>query len=90
MATIRLVASGHVQGVGFRWHVASAARALGVSGWVRNADDGSVEVLASGPLATLDALEAAVREGPPGSAVDRVMRVPHGGDAPAGPFHIAR
>ena len=39
---------GYVQGVGFRWKARSTANRLGISGWVRNLDDGSVEMEAEG------------------------------------------
>ena len=44
----RYLVTGRVQGVGFRWFVEREARLIGVGGWVRNCDDGAVEVLASG------------------------------------------
>ena len=44
----RFVIRGRVQGVGFRWFVEREAHILGITGWVRNNDDGSVEVLAVG------------------------------------------
>ena len=55
---------GRVQGVGFRWFVESAARTLGVSGWVRNRADGSVEVLAQGTREQLFALRAKLTRDP--------------------------
>jgi acylphosphatase len=67
---------GRVQGVGFRWWARRTARALGVSGWVRNLPDGSVEVQASGARAALERLEMRLREGPTASRVDRVERLP--------------
>ena len=48
MTVIRLVISGRVQGVGFRWFVRQAAREGGLTGWVRNNADGSVELVAGG------------------------------------------
>ena len=59
------VARGRVQGVGFRDFTRRTARPLGVSGWVRNGDDGrSVEVHASGSRAALEALLDQLRDGP--------------------------
>ena len=74
----RFVASVHgfVQGVGFRWFVQREAGRLGVDGWVANAPDGSVEVVAEGPPDRLAALESALREGPPGASV-RDVRLRH-------------
>ncbi len=63
---------GRVQGVGFRWWVRREARALGLSGWVRNEPDGSVRAEAEGPRDALDVLADRLRTGPPGSRVDRV------------------
>ncbi len=55
---------GHVQGVGFRYFVLENANRLGLTGWVRNRRDGSVEVHAEGPRADLETLLAALRRGP--------------------------
>jgi DNA ligase D-like protein (predicted 3'-phosphoesterase) len=69
---IRAVVSGAVQGVGFREATRRRARKLGVSGWVRNAEDGTVAVHAEGPPAAIDALLSFLREGPRGAAVTDV------------------
>jgi acylphosphatase len=53
-----------VQGVGFRYFVEQAANALGLSGWVRNADDGSVEVYAAGNPVQLSELAGLLWKGP--------------------------
>ena len=74
MAVMHLEVSGYVQGVGFRWFVRERAQALQLAGWVRNLDNGVVEVAASGPESALSALLAAVREGPPGAQVQDVTR----------------
>ncbi len=58
-----------MQGVGFRHYVRETARDLGLSGWVRNAPDGSVEVTADGPPQSTKALLDAVRRGPGGGGV---------------------
>jgi acylphosphatase len=55
---------GRVQGVGFRYFVEQAAKALGVRGWVRNDDDGSVEVYAVGTSAQLSDLAGLLWQGP--------------------------
>jgi acylphosphatase len=55
---------GRVQGVGFRYFVEQAAKGLGVRGWVRNDDDGSVEVYAVGTSAKLSDLAGLLWQGP--------------------------
>jgi len=70
----RYVARGTVQGVGFRAFVWREAARLGLSGWVRNRTDGTVEVVASGPRAALDALENALRRGPRWARVTGLSR----------------
>ncbi len=67
---------GHVQGVGYRNALHAQARHLGVSGWVRNRSDGSVEALVAGPHAALDALLEWARRGPPAARVLRVDWLP--------------
>jgi acylphosphatase len=67
---LRIIVEGRVQGVGFRAFVAREAGRLGLEGWARNRRDGAVEILAAGPAATLEALVAAARRGPPASRVD--------------------
>jgi acylphosphatase len=64
---------GRVQGVGFRWFVHREAAALGLNGWVRNTEDGHVEVLASGEPEALADLGQALRSGSRGSRVDAVI-----------------
>ena len=58
----RYLVTGRVQGVGFRWFVEREARLIGVGGWVRNRDDGAVEVLASGSNAQLGLLYDKLKE----------------------------
>jgi len=64
---------GRVQGVGFRWFVESEARTLGISGWVRNNVDSSVEVLAIGTREQLAGLRSKLRQGPRAARVDDVQ-----------------
>ena len=58
--------------MGFRWFVRERARALGLTGWVRNRDDGSVEVLALGDEASLRQLRRLLETGPSGASVSAV------------------
>lgn len=70
---LRGVISGYVQGVGFRMFVREQARALGLTGWVRNREDGrSVEFVAEGPRDRLERLRALCSVGPPGALVDEL------------------
>ncbi len=66
---IRAVVAGAVQGVGFREATRRRAVELGVMGWVRNADDGTVAVHAEGRSAAVEALIAFLGEGPRGAVV---------------------
>ncbi len=62
--------TGRVQGVFFRATTQEQAQELGITGYARNMADGSVEVLAQGTAAQLNALEAFLREGPRMARVD--------------------
>ncbi|MBS1869200.1 MAG: acylphosphatase [Actinobacteria bacterium] len=75
-AAVRAVVRGRVQGVGFREATVRRARSLGVLGWVRNRDDGAVELHAEGPAAAVAALTAFLREGPRGAEVAAVEAQP--------------
>ena len=68
--TIRI--EGKVQGVWFRDWTVQAAQAIGVSGWVRNRADGSVEVYALGEPELVERLTDRLREGSPAARVDRI------------------
>ncbi len=70
---IRAAVAGAVQGVGFRDATRRQAVALGVMGWVRNADDGTVAVHAEGPPAAVQALIAFLHGGPRGATVREVV-----------------
>ena len=64
MIRLHAFVEGDVQGVGYRYFVIDNARSLGLTGWVRNRFDGSVEVLAEGPRAYLEILIDALQQGP--------------------------
>jgi acylphosphatase len=59
-----VVVRGRVQGVGFRWAAADVAARFGVTGYIRNAADGSVEAEVEGPAEVVDAMVAWLRQGP--------------------------
>lgn len=82
--TTRFQVFGMVQGVGFRWFVARHARSLGLTGFVRNLPNGSVEVVVDGPEEALPALERLLRTGPGSAQVDRLERSTEPGATPAG------
>lgn len=64
------VCRGRVQGVGFRMSMAREAQQLGVRGWVRNREDGTVEFLAAGTAEAVAQLCVWTRRGPVGARVD--------------------
>jgi DNA ligase D-like protein (predicted 3'-phosphoesterase) len=73
---VRAVVRGDVQGVGYRDATLREARRLGVMGWVRNGEDGSVLVHAEGPESAVDELLAFLREGPPAARAAEVATEP--------------
>lgn len=75
MPARRWYVNGLVQGVGFRYFVRDHARALNLTGFARNLDDGRVEVLAIGKNDKLNDLASALRQGPPMSNVRSVEQL---------------
>jgi acylphosphatase len=84
----RYVVSGRVQGVGFRFFARDAAAREGISGWVRNLPDRTVEIEAHGEHEALLRFEMAIRRGPHGARVEDVLvdPAPPSSDHPG--FHI--
>lgn len=85
--TVRVTISGRVQGVGFRAWTQRRAVARGLSGWVCNRRDGSVEAVFSGAGEAVAAMLAESRLGPRGARVDAIS-VDELADHPTGPFTV--
>lgn len=79
---VHVFVSGKVQGVGFRDFTSTKARGLKLTGWVKNLNDGRVELIAEGPSGAIDELVAAVHKGPRAARVDKVevKEEPHKGE----------
>jgi acylphosphatase len=78
-STRKYFISGRVQGVGYRYFAQRVARDLTLRGWARNLEDGRVEVLATGTVKQLNALEGELRLGPPMAEV-RHLEVQEAGE----------
>ena len=78
---VRLHISGIVQGVGYRAAFERQAREAGLSGWVRNRVDGTVEAIVFGPQETIQHIIDWAHKGPPLSSVERVRIEEVDGDA---------
>ena len=72
MQQVRLIVSGRVQGVGFRWSTKHEADQLGLTGYVRNMPNGNVEIVAQGPQAAVEGLISWSKHGPSHSHVSNV------------------
>jgi acylphosphatase len=72
LARVHCVVHGRVQGVAFRANTCHHARYLGLTGWVRNCSDGTVELIAQGELQSVQQLVTWCHDGPPGARVTRV------------------
>jgi acylphosphatase len=85
----RAVVEGFVQGVGYRHFAYRAALRLGLSGWVRNRSDGTVEALLAGPPDAVEAMLAELRRGPPGARVRSVrLAEAYGAEWTSGVFEV--
>ena len=87
-STIRWRVSGRVQGVGFRWFVLQAARNEGVTGDVKNLDDGGVEIRAEATPKQIQRLRELVRGGPAGARVDQVEELQQDGPLLLDDFNV--
>ena len=81
MTRVRVRVRGRVQGVFFRAEAQARAESLGVAGWIRNADDGSVEAVFEGDDEQVESMVEWCRRGPAGARVEEVEAV---GEEPAG------
>lgn len=81
---------GHVQGVGFRYFTRQYALKIGVTGFVRNLADGSVEVIAVGSESQIEALDAWLQEGPRTAIVDDVFVEDYLGEKEFTAFQVLR
>ena len=89
-ASFHAIVRGRVQGVQFRYYTAREAKALCLSGWVRNLPDGTVEVQASGEESVLRDLHRWLQQGPPSARVISV-EITWGMETPSTPgFRITR
>ncbi len=80
-----------VQGVGFRWFVRETARRLDLAGWVKNRQDGAVELAVDGPTEMIELFLRDVSQGPPGARVQSVEHLPVDGlDPLTHPFTVHR
>ncbi|OGR94779.1 MAG: hypothetical protein A2V88_00940 [Elusimicrobia bacterium RBG_16_66_12] len=75
MTRLYLLVEGRVQGVGFRWFVRERAEALGLAGWVRNREDGTVEAEVEGDRRAVEGFIESLRDHPT-ARVDRVVSRP--------------
>ena len=82
--TVTVRIEGRVQGVYYRAWTDRNARVLGLDGWVRNASDGSVEAVISGPPAQVEAMLRRCADGPPDAKGTAVTIIDEGGAPPSG------
>ncbi|MDR0330886.1 MAG: acylphosphatase [Chitinispirillales bacterium] len=85
-----ILASGRVQGVGYRFFARDSAQALGLSGWVRNTHGGGVEVEVEGEPGAIDKFIEGLRQGPPLSRVLDVETQEMAATGAGGEFFIRR
>ena len=83
-AALHLIIGGRVQGVGYRAWVAEEAASRGLSGWVRNRRDGSVEALVAGDAGVVEEFLERCRDGPRAASVSSVTSESYDGPLPRG------
>ena len=87
-ARVHIVVEGRVQGVCFRFECRHLAAQLGLRGWVKNLDDGSVEIAAEGEKDQVDRLVAWSRKGPAGAYVTACRAIPEPPTGECGSFEV--
>ena len=87
---VRILVEGRVQGVFFRASAVEEAGRLGIRGWVRNREDGAVELLAEGEEAGIASLVAWCHQGPGSARVERVDVRPDSSNEVLQGFHVRR
>jgi acylphosphatase len=85
---VRIIVSGLVQGVGFRYYIYRQANSLGLNGQVRNLPSGQVEIIAAGEKGLIDELVKAARVGPSYASVSKVSLEEFEPDEPFTSFRI--
>ncbi|MCP5431786.1 MAG: acylphosphatase [Alphaproteobacteria bacterium] len=88
--TVHVRIAGHVQGVGLRAYIQDNARKLGLSGWVTNCHDRTVEALFHGAPAAVEAMLVRARMGPPAAHVGSLTILEDGDAVPPAGFHILK
>jgi acylphosphatase len=78
--TLHLRIAGRVQGVGYRYALQAEAQAGGISGWVRNRGDGTVEAVVQGDQQAVEKILAWAKRGPPAARVTEVKAQPAQGE----------
>lgn len=73
LSRLHAIIEGRVQGVSFRYFVRENAHFMGLTGWVRNRSNGSVEVMVEGPRSQLELLLQELRKGPESAYVTDVQ-----------------
>lgn len=85
--TLHVTVHGHVQGVWYRDWTVEKARDLGLSGWVRNQDDGTVAAMLQGPPVNVRQMIAQMHDGPPNARVEQVAEQACEADEALNGFH---
>ncbi len=88
LVRLHAIVRGDVQGVGFRYFAQDAAQALGLTGWVRNRRDGTVETLVEGRRSALDPFLQALGKGPRSARVDGMEQDWSEGTGEFDGFHV--